>query len=118
MSYWRYLLWSFALSYGVAELGLSFLVARNSAPIRFALPMISYYLVLCSIAYGCVRMFGRKRACLAFLAYGIAAEIYVFGNIKGLTDFPGMIFFGLLYLFMLGTPLLIGAESANILQRE
>jgi hypothetical protein len=39
--------------------------------------------------------------------YGIAVELLLFKNIRGITDIPGVLFFGLFYVFLFGTPVWI-----------
>jgi hypothetical protein len=44
---------------------------------------------------------------MAFFCFGVIAEMLVFGNIRGPTDLPGILFFGIQYIALFGTPYLI-----------
>jgi len=97
--------WLFAVLFG--EVFLSGIVAQDTSFFQYWLPISIYYLVLTFIFALIVIRVTNKIALTIFFIYGVLAEYFVFMNIKSVTDFPGILFFGFLYVFLFGVPIVI-----------
>ncbi len=49
-----------------------------------------------------------------FFVYGVIAETFIFGNIKGLTDIVGILFFGNQYIALFGIPYILTKKILKI----
>lgn len=99
--YWIFS-WIFAVLFGEIITGL---ISQNPMFFENALPITLYYGVLCFIFAFLVTRFQTRSALIIFFVYGVLVELYLFHNIKGWGDLVGIIFFGLLYIFLFGLPL-------------
>ena len=97
--------WLFAVLFG--EVFLSGIVAQDPTIFQYGLPISIYYLVLTFIFALIVVRVTNKIALTLFFIYGVLAEYFVFMNIKSVIDFPGILFFGFLYVFLFGVPIAI-----------
>lgn len=83
------------------------LLARHPLPILiYPLPLVVYYAIVSGI-FSLLVTRSARCALIVFFAYGIAAELFLFGTIGGVGDSAGILFFGLFYVFLFGTPVWI-----------
>ena len=97
--------WLFAVLFG--EVFLSGIVVQNPTIFQYWLPISIYYLVLTFIFALIVVRVTNKIALILFFIYGVLAEYFVFMNIKSVIDISGILFFGFLYVFLFGVPIVI-----------
>ena len=71
-------------------------------PIGFAV----YYAALAG-AFSLLVVRSVRLSLGAAFVYGVVAEWLLFGNVRGITDDPGILFFGFFYVFLFGTPIWI-----------
>ena len=86
---------------GVGEVFLATMIAGSTAILDHTIPLVAYYFVL-SLAFGIVlTMVSFRKMLVVFFIYGVIAETFLFRNITAL---PGVLFFGVLYVFLFGVP--------------
>lgn len=101
--------WVFSIVFG--EIIGPFIAGNELPLLTYPLAFLVYYGIL-SLFFAVVVKKIRKISLAVFFVYGIGAELFLFGNIRGFTDIGGMAFFGLFYVFLFGTPLLITKKFA------
>jgi hypothetical protein len=83
------------------------LLAHHPLPIlQHPLAFLIYYAIL-SAVFAIIVPRSVQASLIVFFVYGIAAELLLFKNIRGITDILGVLFFGLFYVFLFGTPVWI-----------
>jgi hypothetical protein len=79
----------------------------HSLPVlQYPLAFLIYYGILSGI-FAVLVTRSVPLSLVVFFLYGVAAELLLFGNIRGISDIPGILFFGLFYLFLFGMPVWI-----------
>lgn len=94
--------WFFSILFGEMILPA---LAGHPLPI-FAYPVAFFlYYGFLSLIFAFIYLKFGTRALTVFFVYGVVVEMFLFGNIKGPADIPGILFFGLLYVFLFWTPM-------------
>jgi hypothetical protein len=110
--FWLYVISALIFSLLFGEV-LGPMIAKHPLPLlQFPIQFIVYYFVLATIFGWLFKKMGSWTLIIIF-AYGVLAEWLLFTNIKGLTDIPGILFFGLFYLFLFGVPYWISKKLAR-----
>ncbi|MFA5411768.1 MAG: hypothetical protein WC350_00250 [Candidatus Micrarchaeia archaeon] len=96
--------WVFSILFGEI---VGPLLASHALPILlYPLQMIAYYGAI-SLIFAFIASKLGKLALAVFFFYGVLAEMFLFHNITGPTDIPGILFFGAFYVFLFGIPIWI-----------
>jgi hypothetical protein len=82
-------------------------IANNPTFIQHPIAITIYYLLITFIFSLFIFRISPLAVVMAFFCFGVIAEMLVFGNIRGPTDLPGILFFGIQYIALFGTPYLI-----------
>jgi len=101
IAYWL-AAWAFSILFG--EIILPALVGHALPIFTYTVAFLIYYGILSLVFAFFVVEFGT-RSLIVFFVYGVVVEMFLFGNIKGPKDVPGILFFGLLYVFLFWTPM-------------
>lgn len=101
--------WVIAFIYSVllGEIILPSIVGHPLPLLDHPVGMLAYYAVLSLAMAYLIRKIGIRRSLVGFFVYGVVAEWLFFKNVQGLTDIPGVLFFGGLYVFLFGVPYLL-----------
>jgi len=94
----------FAIIFGEIITGL---ISGNPAFFNNWIAISVYYFIL-TLPFGYLISRTKPKYYLSiFFIYGVAVEYLLFKNIATLTDLKAVVFFGLLYVFLFGTPVWI-----------
>ncbi|MDO8625444.1 MAG: hypothetical protein Q7R47_05150 [Candidatus Diapherotrites archaeon] len=83
------------------------IASQNGVFFQHPIPITIYYVVLCFLFAHLVHHVRLLHSEIVFFFYGALVEMLVFGNVHGPFDILGIVFFGLLYVFLFGAPWLI-----------
>ena len=93
---------------------LAVYLAGNTIFLQYWLPITLYYVAATFVFSLFVFKMPPLLVPLVFFIYGVVMETFVFGNIKGLTDIPGVLFFGNQYIALFGLPYVITKKLRQI----
>lgn len=94
------------------------LLAHHPLPVlQYPVAFIAYYAIL-SAVFAIIVQRSVQVSLIVFFVYGVVAELLLFQNIRGITDIPGILFFGLYYVFLFGTPLWIVQEFRGRMKND
>jgi hypothetical protein len=89
---------------------ISPMLAHHPLPIlQYPVAFLIYYAIL-SAVFAIIVQRSVQASLIVFFVYGVVAELLLFNNIRGITDIPGILFFGLFYVFLFGTPIWIARK--------
>lgn len=92
-------------------------LAHHPLPLlMFPVPFLIYYAILSGVFTVVVTRSARLALAFMFL-YGVSAELLLFHTIQGISDIPGILFFGLFYVFLFGMPVFI-VKIARMVDRR
>ncbi len=74
--------------------------------LQYPVAFLIYYAII-SAGFAMIIRRSLQASLIVFFVYGVVAELLLFKNIRGITDIPGILFFGFFYVFLFGTPLWI-----------
>lgn len=102
--------WAFSILFGEI---VGPLIAGHAIPLLlYPLQMFAYYGALSLIFAFAAQKLGKPSLAIFFI-YGVIAEMFLFHNITGPADIPGILFFGLFYVFLFGVPIWMAKRISN-----